>query len=166
MSKFDVDFGLIAERISPTHKRGATTNFWLGALLKPLQTLRDTVFNTDAPLLEDEAKKNSQTIVFEQILNDLAGVTEPPKIFIENNLSTVDQLIFRKKNEGYPAVFHRNQAEVPSSPVYYRNEVETITDFDFIVYVPSAVFATSEQVIRAEVERVKLIGVNYDVQSY
>jgi hypothetical protein len=167
MSLFSINFKLVADRILPTHKRGFVNLSWLGALLTPLQTFRNTVFDTFRPDINTRTKYNSQTVVLEQILNDVYGVTVAPFIYIVNSEgTTVDALIFRNEAEGFPPIFFRNDSEIPDAPVYFRNESETLTDFDFIVHVPAALFATDENQIRATINSIKLIGVNYDVIPY
>jgi hypothetical protein len=89
-----------------------------------------------------------------------------PFIYIQNNTSIVDQLVFRKVVEGYAPTYFRHEAYVPDTPIYFRNSTEAITEFDFVVFVPVALFPTIEDQVRALVEDLKIVGVNYDVQSY
>ncbi len=166
MGIFNINFAQLAERISPPFKRGEKVLLWYKDILSPLQTARDDFFNVFAPDIEDRTRYNSQVLVLEKILNDTFGINAAPFIFIQNQESTVDELIFRKEVEAYPPIFFRNEGEVPDSPVYFRNESETVTEFDFIVFVPIALFPTIEDQVRALTQQLKIAGVNFDVQSY
>ena len=166
MSLYDVDFQQLALRLSPPFKRGDNLSLWYKDILSPLQTLRDDIFNTQVPAIEDRTKQNSITIVLEDILNTEFGVLAAPFIYIQNNTNTVDQLVFRKEVEGYAPTFFRLDSEVPDAPIYFRNDSELLTEFDFIVFVPVALFPTIEDQVRTLVQDLKIVGVNYDVQSY
>jgi hypothetical protein len=166
MGFFDLSFQQLALRISAPFKRGANLTLWYKDILSPLQTTHDDIFNVQAPLLEDLTKYNSQTLVLEDILNTTYGVVVSPFIYIQNNTSIVDQLVFRKVVEGYAPTYFRHEAYVPDTPIYFRNSTEAITEFDFVVFVPVALFPTIEDQVRALVEDLKIVGVNYDVQSY
>ena len=166
MAFYDIDFQQLALRISPPFKRGANLSLWYKDILSPLQTLRDDVFNNQIPAIEDRTRYNSMTIVLESILNNEFSVLESPFIYIQNNENTVDQLVFRKEVEGYAPTYFRNEAEVPDAPIYFRNETELLTEFDFIVFVPVALFPTIEDQVRTLVQDLKIVGVNFDVQSY
>lgn len=167
MGLFQANFKLIAERLLPSFKRQPNMLKWFGALTLPIQTLRNQIFDIYRPDVIERTKQNSQTLVLEGILNNTYNLEEPPFIYIQNNLSSaVDQLLLRKISEGLPPLFLRKETEVPDTPFYFRKEIETLTDFDFIVFVPSSIFGTIENRVRAQIEGLKLIGVNYDVQSY
>lgn len=165
MAFYDIDFQQLALRVSPPFKRGANLTLWYKDILSPLQTLRDDIFDTQIPVIEDRTKYNSITVVLEHILNTEFDILVAPFIYIQNNVGTVDQLVFRKEVEGYAPTFFRNEAE-PDAPIYFRNSDELLTDFDFIVFVPIASFPTIEDQVRTLVQDLKIVGVNFDVQSY
>ncbi len=163
---YTVDFKLVADRTSPPTKRGVIFAALFRALLKPLKDLRDDLFDTYRPDVSQRTKYNSQTVVMEQILNNLAGISMAPLIYIENKTILAEMNFFYNEAEGFPAHYFANEAEIPDTPIYFFNDDEQIEEFDFIVWVPDASFADWEIRIRAEVDKYKIAGVNYDVQSY
>ncbi len=166
MGFFDINFQQLALRLSPPFKRGEKLSLWYKDILSPMQTLTDDIFQNQVPIIEDRTRYNSITIVLEDILNTEFNILEAPFIYIQNNENTVDQLVFRKIVEGYAPTFFRNESEVPDAPIYFRNSSEVLTEFDFIVFVPVALFPTIEDQVRALVQDLKIVGVNFDVQSY
>jgi len=117
MSKYNVNLGVLAERIAPPSKRAERHLAWYRALLQPLQKLTNFIFKDyrlggtdyisgeDIIGIEERMKYNGQAMVLEAILNKVFKVWSSPYIYIVDNVQDLVPNYFRNLSEGYPAQF-------------------------------------------------------------
>ena len=166
MSIFDVTYKDYVSEYLPPDKREPVTQAYFTALLSALQTLHNDTYLNFKPFVEDLSKQNAQRILFESILNSTFGVTSAPLIYIDNTGNDITPLILFNEGEGLVPTYFFNEGE-PGGPVYLRNEGEITNNKTFIVFVPLAVYtAVGEPQIEKEVDRLKILGTNYTIQTY
>lgn len=158
MSIYDLTFIKQIRRLLPITKRKIKRISWIRDLLEPLQTLKDQIFNVYRPDVVERAKYNSQTIVLEYILNKKFDATLK-RIYIVNFLTVLIYQYFYKKSENKPNYFYKKSE---GKPFYLYKGSEYAIDFDFIVHCPVGLAGQDKQV-RAEIEKYKVVGVNYTV---
>lgn len=180
---FDINIALISERNLVPFYRQPKHLAWLKALGAPLQEYRDKIFNdyadggTDYDANEiigvrERIKYNSQTIVLEAVLNKHFGVIVAPFIYIQNGISIEQEIFLTDSGDGYlPIYFGDSPNDVDT--IYIGEEVDYNPAYDFIVYVPSALYATlgasnPERTARVQeqVDKYKLIGVINNIATY
>lgn len=165
-SIYDINFNIFVNENLPPNKREEKQKAWLGALVTPLQTLHDDIFNVYRPDVIARAKHNGQKIIMESVLNSTFGVVAPPYIYIDNTGDDKRPETFYNEFEGYPPQTFFNESEL-EPPFYFVNQSETIQNNDFKVYVPSAVLASfGSPLIASEVDRLRPYSTNYLIISY
>lgn len=101
-----------------------------------------------------------QVCFLEKMLNDRYDNVER-RIYIEDGIST-DPLFLYTRAEEQP-IWLYTKAE--NQPIYLRTKGELgIFNFDFVVYVPSAIGAFNEPEMTALVEAYKLAGKKFKIQ--
>ncbi len=167
MSKYDVNFALIAERVLPPDKRGPVLLAWFWSWLYPLQQLSADFFGTFAPLIIDFTRRNAQKIVLEKILNDAFPNISEGLIYINNQGDDISPIFFHNTSEGYKGITFYNSSEIPDSPRYFRNVSEISSGNIFTVYVPAYVLSTyGEDDISLEIEKYRVYGTTFIIVSY
>lgn len=166
---YDVDYTEFGKNFIPPKRRTEDHVAWVKALLTPVQQVRDLIFDVYRPDVIERMRYNGQTIILEAILNKVFEIPPPPypQIIIDNIDNNIENVYIYNIAEE-KALFIYNEAE--NQPIYLYNEAEYEVEFDFIVYVPNIApeffFNNIEKQVRAEVEKYKIAGVNYDVQPY
>jgi len=151
MAIYDVTYSLISERLLPPFKRTPILLSYLNAALKPLQTLRDWIFddyyNGGTEIdgsgsiigINERLKYNSQTILLEYILNNALGTTS---ITITNSdVTAINYKYFFQASEisaNLPTLdlnqyFYLNNGDL--NPLYLFQESEQPTYFDGTEYI-------------------------------
>lgn len=148
MSVYDITYSLISERLLPPFKRKAKLLSYLNAALKPLQNLRDWIFddyyNGGTEIdgsgsiigINERLKYNAQKIVLEYILNKAFGTTS---ITITNTDTTVInyKYFFQASEIALDSTlnqyFYLNNGDI--NPLYLYQESERPIYFDGLEYV-------------------------------
>jgi hypothetical protein len=164
MSKYDINFMKVIEYNTPPVKQSGTAFLaYLNCLIQPLQDKHDEIFYNYYPDLLQRLNYNSQTIVFEAVLNKIFGVTSAPFIYINNTSNSISPIFFPKEVEGYNGVYFGKESE--EEPIYFAKESEIKQTYDFIVNVPIA-YTASDLQIRATVKKYKVAGKKFTVIYY
>jgi len=166
MSVYTINWDNFVIDYLPPDKREPVTLAFLQANLEPLNTLHLATFNVFRPDIKDRAKQNGQRILMESILNDVFGVVAAPFIYIDNSGDNVTPDIFFNIAEGLPAYILFNESEA-QPPAYFNNKAEVTNNRNFVVYVPTAVYAAEgEPAIRQEVDRLRPYSTFYTIVQY
>lgn len=166
MSIYSIDWDAFVSDYLPPNKREPQTLAWLKAVFSPLATLHQDTFVTFKNFVEDRAKHNGQRIVMESILNNIFAVPGPNLIYIDNSGDDATGNLFFNESEGLPPVTLYNQSE-GQAPFYFINEGEVTNNRGFVVYVPSATYASAgEDAIKSEIDRLKPYGTFYTIIQY
>jgi len=176
MSIYTATWWLQAKRLIPFKMRKAIHIAWMKVIMSPLQIFHDYIFDVYYPDVIFKTKTNAQIILFEYWLNTYFSTvfrqppwgapTAPPHsdIWIEDNYSLLDFNFWYRIDEGYPAQYLYNVAE--ATPYYFYNESEYMVVYDFTVWVPATLYATSLIQIEAQLDYFKLAGTTYQIISY
>jgi hypothetical protein len=145
-------------------RNGTGIKDFLAALVKPLQTNTDLLDDFEAQETK-RATWNGQKIVLEAALNDLFGITVAPFIYIEMNRSVATNTYFYQPSEFIPVYFSQPSE---NDPVYLSQESElSAVDYDFTVFIPVGIHtAELERRVRAETNLYKVVGPNFDIQTF
>ena len=166
MSVYNINYSDFVDNQLPPDKRGIVTKAYLTALLV---TLEEVHIDTFGPYRDDvikRSKQNGQRILFESVLNETFGVVSAPFIYIDNTGDNITPALFHNISEGLDPVILFNISEA-QPPLYLNNVSEVSANRNFIVYVPSAVFATfGADAIEEEVDRLKPYSTNYTIITY
>jgi len=166
MSIYNINFADFVIDYLPPDKREPVNKSFITALLAPVQTLHNDTFFTFKPLIEEQTKHNGQRILMESILNDTFGVTAAPLIYIDNSGDNITPLDLFNESEGFAPLFLFNESEA-EPPTYFYNESEVTNNREFIVYVPTAVYAAvGEPAIKTEVDRLRPYSTFYTIIQY
>lgn len=151
MAIYDVTYSLISERLLPPFKRTPILLSYIKSALKPLQTVRDWIFddyyNGGTEIdgsgtiigINERLKYNSQTILLEYILNNALGTSS---ITITNSDATaINYKYFFQDSEivaNLPSLdlnqyFYLNNGAL--NPLYFYQESEQPTYFDGTEYI-------------------------------
>ena len=184
-SFYDIDFKIVAERLSPPFARAVKFLAWFNSLLTPLQQTRDELFEKYYYLggsnyilpgeligLDERLKYNAQTVLFEYILNKHYGVVVAPYIYIVNHTGSLDTVYLADAVSGEPTSYW-NDPPNDADTVFIGNESDYMAAYDFTVYVPAALYATlgasnpeRDANVQFEVDKYKIIGTNNNIISY
>jgi hypothetical protein len=137
---------------------------WLSALVSPLDQTRNDTFVTFRNKVIEESRFNSQTLVLQELLNTVFNTGSLTAIYIKNADEFTESTFIHNEAEGYPATYLFNEGSGPA--IFLFNEDEFNQPYDFIVYVPTAIYNASLNQVIAEVEKYRFSGVNYDIQAY
>ncbi len=184
-SFYSIDFKIVAERLLPPFMRQPKQLSWINSLLTPLQEARDNFFDvyyydggvsildgSDNFGLNERLKYNSQTILFEYILNKEFGVVSAPFIYIENFVGGLDTVYLTETTSASPPTYFGDSPNQVDT-IFIGNEEDYIPAFDFTVWVPLALYnslgaSIAERTARVqfEVNKYKIVGVNNNIQTY
>ncbi|RKR83174.1 hypothetical protein BDD43_3376 [Mucilaginibacter gracilis] len=137
---------------------------WLTALVSPLEQTRDDVFITFRNEAIEKARYNCQTIILQSILNKVFNTGNKTDIYIKNSDEFTEHTNLFNEAEGYPAIYLYNEGE--GRPIYLFNESEFEQVYDFVVYVPTAIYNASLDVLKAWIDKYKFSGINYNIIAY
>jgi hypothetical protein len=133
---------------------------WVNCLCKPLSTLQEVFLSFRKQKLL-ELTYNSQTMIFERVLNTAFGATG---IYIENvNSSFNRNYIFQLSEEERP-LYIRQLNEEENGP-FINSLAEFASEFDFIVWVPVGLVFDQAK-MNALVNKYKLAGFRHSIQKY
>lgn len=141
MSIYDVDIDLLTKRTLPTRKREPIHIDWLSSILKGLKSVYGLFISFKAETLSD-LSYNAQRLIFEKALNDKCDPSLR-RIFIDNSFDNTPQEHSFLRSEGFP-LYTYTRAE--SLPVYSFSKPEYESDFDFIIFVPTALSSETDKI--------------------
>lgn len=160
-----IDFDIQVQRLTPPQNRKPAFLAWLRALVAPLNSLNADFFGTYFPDVTTRAKRTGQKIVLENTLNQVFNPSLSPPIYINNTGDDIETIYLYNEGEGYPALYLYNELE--SLPYYMYNDSEYSPEFNFIVYIPSAVLGSyNVNQIIAEVNKYKPVGRTFTTIEY
>ena len=171
MNRYLLHIELLVNRLLPTaFKKNVFWRVWLATLLTPLQTLH-SVFLVYARQARKEASYNSQTAVFEFLLNERFN-NSLTGIFIDNvffNLTIAQEYRFyiSESSFGYPSNYWKflNEGNTQSYSVF-QNELFSF-GATFIVNVPIALQnIIDENELKAVIDRYRLADKTYSINYY
>ncbi len=156
---FNIDINTIIRQILPPFKRSQSILEYLRAAVHPLIELHQNFLEQRQKTLEYLAY-NSQVIYLERLLNQVFN-NGNTGIYISDAVQ-FDYWFLYNNAEQHPQYLY-NTSE--NQPVFLYNEQEFDTNYDFIVWVPTAVTFNINR-MRALINRYKLAGKRYDIQTY
>lgn len=160
---YSTDFNKIVRQYLSTWF-GPVRYAWLTAMVTSLAFLRDSIFVDFRAQAIEQARYNSQTIILQSLLNKAFHTGNKTDIYIKNADEFVSATYLFNEVEGYAPVYLFNEGS--GDPVYIYNEEEFTQIYDFIVYVPLALYTTSATQVSGIVDLYNLAGINYNVVSY
>jgi hypothetical protein len=171
MNRYLVNIELLVNRLLPTtFKKVVFWRVWIATLLTPLQTLH-SAFLVYAQQARKEASYNSQTAVFEFLLNERFNNSQTG-IFIDNvffNLTIAQEYRFyiSETGFGYPSNYWKFLSEAnPQNYSVFQNELFSF-GATFIVNVPVALQGViDENELRAVIDRYRLADKTYSINYY
>lgn len=166
MSFWNVNYTTVIDYVTPPSKRKSVFLSFVNALLSPLQTLNNALFNAYFADLQKRAKRTGQKIILEKTLNEVFVVPPSTPIFIDNNGDDIDPIYFYNDGESYPPIYFYNEGE-SYAPIYFYNEGELDLNGLFTVYVPFVTSATYPDVkISSEVNKYAPFGTKHKIINY
>jgi hypothetical protein len=166
MSVYVINWNDFATDYLPPDKREPITKAFLGANLEPLNTLHVDTFDVFKPDIIDRTKHNGQRILMESVLNAAFSVISAPFIYIDNSGDNVTPNIFFNESEALPPFTLYNASE-GQTPAYFYNQAEVTNNRNFVVYVPTAVYAAvGEAAIKQQVDRLRPYSTFYTIVQY
>lgn len=166
MGLFNTVWRTQVTKLLPPQLRSTSVIDWITSLVQPLQV----VISANVPYDEETRRRamyNGQKIVLQDALNVI--FSQPANsIYIGTNQSIVALEYIYNEVEDPLVTFTFNEAEVPDA-FFSFNEAEAAGggSFDFIVYVPISIHTTElERRIRAEVNKYKLAGKTFTIETY
>lgn len=137
---------------------------WLTSLVASLAVLRDAMFIDYRAQAIEHARYNSQTIILQSLLNKAFLTGNKTDIYIKNSDEFITPTYLNNQEEGYAPVYLFNEGQ--GSALYLYNEEEYAQLYDFIVYVPHALYNTSLSRIKGIINLYVLAGISYTVVYY
>ncbi|MDO7877392.1 hypothetical protein Q5H93_21805 [Hymenobacter sp. ASUV-10] len=161
-SNSPIDFERLAVQLMPALLRKPRLVAWLQAMLHPLRQLY-TRFLLEADATRRELAYNSQTILFEQALNDQFDPSAR-RIIIRNSDTELPVVYLNFRSEGQPEKYARFAVEGPPWLRLY-SQAEYNTQLDFTVRVP-VVLRTAERTtqLHARIQHFKLATRRYTLR--
>lgn len=159
---FGIDFEILIKRILPTTKRNAWHIDWLMSMTKGLQTL----YTSFLAYREESLKQlsyNSQTLIFNKLLNDVCDNTLR-RIYIDNTFDNKIRTHLFDKTENESIIYLYDKSE-GKEPTYLYDTSEIGEDTDFIVFVPTEL-TNKEAQVRALVNKYKLSSTQYTIEYF
>lgn len=139
---------------------------WMGAALKPLQTLNGT-FVAKASAIRYDLRFNGQVMYLERRLNDQYDPTNRAIYIDDPSGAYVFSFYVFNMIESQPTATVWNISEAKPPQQYLRNLVELIVGFgDFVVFVPTAINTSNNQIgMRAIINKYRAAGKQYSFSS-
>ncbi len=159
---FNIDFQDIIRKLLPAALRSSNLKDVLNALIKPLKNL-NTTFKSWKDGVDYDLQFNGQTMYLQRVLNDQFD-TVLRRIYIEDT-SIINNVYVANKSEGSVTLYLANKSETSAPVVYLENLSEQVNQIHFKVRVPAALVFSSIQ-MRALVDKYKIAGKNYTIQTY
>jgi hypothetical protein len=150
----------IVKRLTPPFLRNTFSLAWLESLNKPFETVYNE-FTNYRNQKRIELAYNSQTIMFEKLLNDKYDPVLR-RIKLSNSIET--SLYTYLSEEGQEPIYLFNIVE-DETPVYLNYEGENstdLTDTDFRVFYPLTMSGSTSQ-IKSSIETYRLAGKTYQM---
>lgn len=145
----------------PTFARGPKHVAWLTSVQYPLTQIYDDFLATKA-VLDVEVNYNSETMLFEHILNTLFDATLK-RIYIDNyDLAGGVSVVASLQSEGRPKVVAYLQSE--GFEALKSNLYSEFATIDFVVYIPAEISGEVAAIQRV-VTKFKLGGKTFIIQS-
>ena len=89
-----------------------------------------------------------------------------PLIYIDNSGDNITPDILFNTSEGLPPFTFHNLSEA-QAPAYFNNTAEVTNNRNFVVYVPTAVFAANgAAAIKQQVDRLRPASTFYTIVQY
>lgn len=137
---------------------------WLSSLISPFYTLSDAMFITFRSEVIELARYSRQKIILQSILNKAFNTGNKTDIYIVNSDRFVEPTYLFNEVEGYDPEYLFNEGD--GAAVYLYNEAEFAQAYDFIVYVPEAIYTTNLTRLKGLIDLYKAAGPNYAIISY
>lgn len=158
---YGFDIADIIDKQLPTRKKGAIHLDWIFVLINSLKSAYDSFITYKADSLK-ELSYNSQTIIFEKLLNDFLDDTLR-RIYIDNSFDNKEPTHLFNKGEDVPVYLYDIAEAKP--PVYLYDKIEFLEDYDFTIYVPTALTGEEDR-LRAIANKYKLASTEYNIIYY
>ncbi|MBL7813400.1 MAG: hypothetical protein JNL70_00240 [Saprospiraceae bacterium] len=135
------------------------------ALLSALQTVQT---NLEAFILAKryELSFNGQVIYLEHRLNDGFDSTLRRIYIGDAEPNNVQPSIVTNRSEGQPTIIVRNRGEVSTVTVSVYNTAELQAQYDFIVFVPTSIYTSYQNELRAIVNYYRVAGKIWTFQTF
>lgn len=155
---FDIDWTLAVKRMLPMAKKSQWHIDWLYSIIKGIRTVY-TQFITFKDDTLRQLSYNSQTLLLEKALNDeLDSALE--RIYIQNDVDLLEESFCYFISEAQDDATACFLSESPAPYNYTYSVFEYNSNYDFRVYVPTALSGMLAQV-RFIVDFYKLAGKRY-----
>lgn len=165
MTNFGVKLKELVVGLIPLKIRGDHFTEWIGALVKPIQTMNDA-FAVVVADIRYELSFNGQVIYLEHILNDQFDPSSR-NIYIDDPDQYIDDNYMYNKGEDQDSLTIYNKSE-GGPDLYLYNLAETAENDDFIVFVPDTIsFDAAMQVQMSDIiDRYRHAGKRYSFETY
>lgn len=137
---------------------------WLSSLISPFYTLSEAMFVTFRNEAIELARYSRQKIILQSILNKAFDTGNKTDIYIINSDRFVEPTYLHNEAEGYDPEYLYNEGDGPA--LYLYNEAEFAQAYDFIVYVPEALYTTELSRLKGLIDLYKAAGPNYAIIPY
>ncbi len=136
---------------------------WVSALVSPLQTMNAWLWEF-VQATRYKMYLTGQVIYLEHYLNDLFD-PDLRRIFISNSVPATAPFVFNKVENNPVYIYNKAEAE---DPFYLRNIADYLSQYDFIINVPSDITLTTAftNQIRSAVNYYKQAGKKYTIINF
>lgn len=165
LKMFDIDFNLLAVRILPAAMRGEKFVAWAKTLVKPLTTFHVT-FKAYVDDTLFYVRHTGSKLSMEHALNTLYPLAGGDIYIKTLGANLAQPYIYKLSESTFPIYIYKLSESTFPAYIYKLSELGLNgNDYDFIVWVPVAL-TFDEDKMRAVVDRYKLAGIRYDIQTY
>lgn len=164
---FNINFFHLLYNIMPWFLRGPRHLEWLKSIIKPLQELNNkTVYSLqwNSQIASFETFLNSEYSLPYLLENRAALIASTSIIWIEDTAVVNETYLFNTA-ENQPPTYLFNNSEAGGSDVILWNNNDTPMLTDFIVWVPSTLSFSLNQ-LKAQINQYRIASKRYQIQTY
>lgn len=160
MSLFNVDYQKFVRNRLPAFLRNAPRLQYIYSMINELKQVngRFVTFSDD---VQFRVKFDSRVIYLEEYLNLTYDATLK-RIFISDGNLNDRNYIFNYLEGRDSGITMRNQGESMTDISHLRNRVESFTEYDYIINIPTAITFVENEV-RARVNKYNAAGMRYNI---
>ncbi len=159
MSLFNLSFFKLIEDNLPVRIKwkGVRHKALLYAFIRPIEQLRNNIFNTYVPDVMERAKYNGRVMVMEAVLNKVMNTTD---VVVQNNEIDIDGFWIGEETDPLTS-FISDDNEIED----YIGISYLIGQSNFTIYIPMELDNDDDRNVIADyVEKIKVYGPSYDIQ--
>lgn len=155
----------IVKDLIPVKIRGQVLVESIKAMLQPLQIVNNQ-FAALGKKIRYDLSFTGQVIYLEHLLNDVFDSTLRRIYITDSNTVQIGDFFVFYQNENQPSDYVYYEGEGVDTP-YLQFESETVSNVDFIVFVPIALFnIQTEATLKALINKYKIAGKRYKIETF